>query len=98
MTATTATTARSYAPTRVIPHSVIDGALCRDVNPDLFFPPDQDLRGRPQWTPSPAIAICRRCPVIESCRKDALSVVGLHGVWGGLTEGQRDKIRAEGQP
>jgi WhiB family transcriptional regulator, redox-sensing transcriptional regulator len=36
--------------------------------------------------------ICLQCPVIEQCRERALDHRESYGVWGGLSEGERDKI------
>lgn len=54
------------------------------------------------WHPSPgdnnstgtlrAIEICRGCPVRENCLEDAMTR-REHGIWGGMTETQRAKLR-----
>ncbi|KAA3425055.1 redox-responsive transcriptional regulator WhiB3, partial [Mycobacterium tuberculosis] len=36
--------------------------------------------------------MCRRCPVIEACRSHALEVGEPYGVWGGLSESERDLL------
>jgi WhiB family redox-sensing transcriptional regulator len=36
--------------------------------------------------------VCRRCPVLEQCRLHALSAHEPYGVWGGLSESERDEI------
>ena len=36
--------------------------------------------------------VCRACPVIEQCRRHALSAHEPYGVWGGLSESERDEI------
>ena len=36
--------------------------------------------------------MCRRCPVIEQCRSHALEVREPYGVWGGLSESERDML------
>lgn len=40
-----------------------------------------------------AKAICRRCPVVERCLQWALDTGEEFGVWGGLSEGERRKLR-----
>ena len=42
-----------------------------------------------------AKAVCAACPVIEQCRKHSLKVREPYGVWGGLTEDDREAIYAE---
>ncbi len=36
--------------------------------------------------------MCRRCPVIEQCRSHALEVGEPYGIWGGLSETERDML------
>ena len=36
--------------------------------------------------------VCRRCPVIEECRRHALATHEPYGVWGGLSESEREDI------
>jgi WhiB family redox-sensing transcriptional regulator len=36
--------------------------------------------------------MCRRCPVIDECRSHALEVGEPYGVWGGLSESERDLL------
>lgn len=62
-------------------------AACRDVDPELFFPPG---------TTGPALRqireakqVCRRCPVQVSCLQFALETGEDFGIWGGTTEDER---------
>ena len=58
---------------------------CRGVNPDIFYPvSDQEAEE--------ARAICRNCPVLESCLEWALSNRERDGVWGGATERERRRM------
>src|SRR6476661_6133105 len=42
--------------------------------------------------------ICSGCPVLDRCRAHALAVHEPYGVWGGLSESERDEIvRAKGR-
>lgn len=59
-------------------------ANCRDCDPDALF-----VRGAAQRQ---AAAICDDCPVLLTCRADALDNKVEFGVWGGLTERQRRAI------
>jgi hypothetical protein len=69
------------------PEWMVD-ARCRGINPDLFHPEQGDNAGF-----ASAKAICAACGVREECLAYALDNVEQHGVWGGLTESERRKIR-----
>jgi WhiB family redox-sensing transcriptional regulator len=40
-----------------------------------------------------AKALCRDCPVLQNCRLHALQVREPYGVWGGMTEHEREELR-----
>lgn len=61
-------------------------ALCAQVDPDAFFPENGG-------STRAARQICGMCPVLEECREHALATDELWGVWGGLTESARLKLR-----
>lgn len=63
-------------------------AACAGTSPSLFFPE----RGQSN---TKAKAICAGCPVREPCLEDALVRGEEFGIWGGLTETERRKIRRE---
>jgi len=73
--------------------SWLQSAACTDADPDLFFPVSTVGRSRRQI--AGAQAVCRRCPVLESCRTWALANPQLaeFGVWGGMTERERRTAR-----
>lgn len=60
-------------------------AACRGKGPADWFPE----RGQ---TLAPALAVCAGCPVADRCRDTALAG-GEKGVWGGLSEVQRRRLR-----
>jgi WhiB family redox-sensing transcriptional regulator len=61
----------------------------------LFFHPE-GLRGPVRASRDAAAkAICRTCPLIAECRTGALERREGHGVWGGLTEADRQVIWGE---
>ena len=64
-------------------------AICRDEDPELFFP--VGTSGPALLQIAEAKTVCRRCPVIEQCRTWALDT-GQAGVWGGTSEDERDAI------
>lgn len=66
---------------------VWDGALCAQVDPELFFPE----KGQPS---GPARQVCAACPVREQCL-DVFGDLLDFGVVGGLTEKQRRARRIE---
>ena len=79
------------------------GLPCQDpdVDPDLFFPATVWLRGSvPRETPTQAAqialakALCSRCPAIAACGAWAIKH-GEFGIWGGLSEGDRGRLRKQ---
>ncbi len=61
-------------------------AACRDLDTDIFFPVTDEEAG-------PAREICASCPVREQCLEFALATRQDDGVWGGLTETERRRLR-----
>ena len=60
-------------------------AACRGVDPDVFYPTTDD-------EVEEAKAICRACPVRETCLEYALANRERDGVWGGATERERRRM------
>lgn len=65
-------------------------AACRDVDPELFFPPLGD-----RYAAADAREVCARCPVRDACLEWAMDAGVEYGVWGGLTGHERKALRAE---
>lgn len=66
-------------------------ALCREVDPDLFFGDRGD-----DSTVADAIKVCEMCPVKAQCLEWALSYserADMYGVFGGLGSVKRQEIR-----
>jgi WhiB family redox-sensing transcriptional regulator len=63
---------------------------CRDADPRLFFHPEGERGPARRERDAAARAICSSCPVLEQCRTHALAVREPYGVWGGLTEDDRE--------
>ncbi|MCL4433358.1 MAG: WhiB family transcriptional regulator [Actinobacteria bacterium] len=61
-------------------------ANCAGVDPDLFFPE----RGA---STREAKAVCRGCIVREDCLEYAICHSEKFGIWGGLSERERRRIR-----
>ena len=57
-------------------------AICRQVDPELWFPGEGD-------NPRDAKRICARCPVRDACLEYALAHDERFGVWGGLSGRER---------
>ncbi|MBC2682185.1 WhiB family transcriptional regulator [Corynebacterium anserum] len=65
---------------------------CRGTDSSVFFHPDGE-RGRARaMREHRAKAICAQCPVLQSCRAHALSVGEPYGIWGGMSESEREAI------
>lgn len=62
---------------------------CREADPEQWYPE----KGFPTRY---AKAICRRCPVRARCLKNALDTREPWGIWGGLTEHERQAILRKG--
>ena len=66
-------------------------AVCRDEDPELFFPIGNT--GPALLQIEQAKAVCRRCPVIQECLTWALESGQDAGVWGGLSEDERRALK-----
>lgn len=65
-----------------------DFANCRGVDPDLFFPE----RGA---STREAREVCKGCVVREDCLEYSLAKGEKFGIWGGLSERERRRIRRQ---
>lgn len=64
--------------------------LCRGVDSSMFFHPDGE-RGRARsQRETRAKEMCGKCPVLTQCRNHALSVAEPYGIWGGMSEAERE--------
>jgi WhiB family transcriptional regulator, redox-sensing transcriptional regulator len=63
-----------------------DLALCSQTDPQAFFP-EQGGSTRS------AKRICGRCEVKAECLDYALAHDERHGIWGGLTDRERQKLK-----
>ncbi len=59
---------------------------CRHVDPELFFPGQGE-------DASAAKKVCAGCPVRDQCLAFALENGVKHGIWGGLSERERRRLR-----
>jgi WhiB family redox-sensing transcriptional regulator len=67
-------------------------AACREADPDLFFHPWGERDPRRSRREAAAKAVCARCPVQQTCADQALATYEAYGVWGGLSEHEREQI------
>lgn len=68
------------------PEPWTEAALCAQTDPEAFFP---DKGGSTR----DAKAVCRRCDVRDECLAFALRHDERFGIWGGLSERERRKLK-----
>jgi WhiB family redox-sensing transcriptional regulator len=68
-------------------------AICKDTDPDLFFP--VGTTGHALVQIARAKEVCGECPVRANCLDYALETNQDAGIWGGLAEEERRMIRRE---
>jgi WhiB family redox-sensing transcriptional regulator len=68
-------------------------SACRDTDPELFFPIGTTGAAVEQITV--AKSLCARCTVRAECLEFAFETQQESGVWGGLTEDERRKLRKD---
>ncbi|MGW3269057.1 WhiB family transcriptional regulator [Streptomyces sp. NPDC001056] len=83
----------SYAPSADLPVNTNwrEYGACTREDPDLFFPIGNT--GPALLQIDEAKAVCHRCPVLERCASWALEMGEAHGVWGGMSEDDRRRIK-----
>ena len=69
----------------------LEGA-CRRVSPEVFFHPEGERGTARRSRDTAAKQVCLGCPVLVQCREHALAVREPYGVWGGLTEDEREAV------
>ena len=65
-----------------------DLAACADIGGDLWFPEKGE-------SAEPAKAVCAICPSRLPCREYSLQRNETFGVWGGLAEADRRRLRRQ---
>jgi len=66
-------------------------SACRDTDPDVFFPIGSTGPALEQI--ETARRICAACTVRDECLEFALATNQEAGIWGGITEEERRKLR-----
>jgi WhiB family redox-sensing transcriptional regulator len=67
-------------------------AACRGLPSDVFFHPDRERGPVRSRRTQIAKSICAACPVAAACLAHALEVREPYGVWGGLSEDEREEL------
>ena len=65
---------------------------CRSMDPEMFFHPDGERGPRRRNRENAAKAVCASCPVMKICRDQAIALQEPYGIWGGLSEDDREAI------
>jgi WhiB family redox-sensing transcriptional regulator len=68
-----------------------DFALCAETDPEAFFPEKGGSTRN-------AKMVCARCPVRRDCLETALDRDERFGIWGGLSERERRRLRRRANP
>jgi WhiB family redox-sensing transcriptional regulator len=63
-----------------------DAALCAQVGDDIFFPEKGGSTRDPK-------RVCRACPVRAECLEYALEHDERFGIWGGMSERERRRLK-----
>ena len=87
--------ARGEQPTRkYVPARWTEYALCKGLDSNWFF--GDDRGNSPHVTR--AKKICHDCPAKDECLTLALETGERHGIWGGMTVGQRRRLGTNRTP
>ena len=65
-------------------------AACQGSDARLFFGPEKERIRDREAREGAAKRVCATCPVLRECRNHALQTPELFGVWGGLSETDRE--------
>jgi WhiB family redox-sensing transcriptional regulator len=68
-------------------------AACRGMDSSVFYCPTGERGPRRREREERARKICAACPVRQECAGMALTTKEEYGIWGGLSEGDRNTRR-----
>ncbi|MDV7088937.1 WhiB family transcriptional regulator [Rhodococcus opacus] len=68
-------------------------ARCKIMDTDAFYSPDDEGKGPRVRRERVAKQMCNECVVQIRCRMHALLTAEQYGVWGGLSESERRRVR-----
>lgn len=81
--------------TSVIEQTWQHDADCRGAQREYFFPPASgERRDERERREQRAKSVCAECPVRAPCLDYALARNETHGIWGGRTELERQRLAA----
>jgi len=86
------------ANTRRLPVPVVEvwdwqlQGACRGMDSAVFFHPEGERGQARADREQQAKQVCLNCPVLQQCRRHALLVREPYGVWGGLSESEREHM------
>lgn len=80
----------NWADTDVTELSWQERALCAQTDPEAFYPEHNDRRSA-----LVAKAVCRVCEVRSECLEYALEHNERFGIWGGLSERERRRLKRQ---
>jgi WhiB family redox-sensing transcriptional regulator len=66
-------------------------AACQSTEATAFFAPDSERIREREKREAVAKKVCAQCPVQKACLEHALSVPEQFGIWGGMTELERQE-------
>jgi WhiB family transcriptional regulator, redox-sensing transcriptional regulator len=66
-------------------------ASCQAAEATAFFAPDSERIREREKREAAAKRVCSQCPVRQACLEHALTVPEQFGIWGGLTELERQE-------
>ncbi|HEX5543632.1 MAG TPA: WhiB family transcriptional regulator [Micromonospora sp.] len=76
---------------RAVPAFVLDGpAACSGMPTKVFFPEPESPAALRK-----ARRVCLRCPLYAPCGRWAVETGQQFGVWGGMSRGERERVRGE---
>jgi WhiB family transcriptional regulator, redox-sensing transcriptional regulator len=84
-----------------LPHVLVQNwdwqqnAACKGTDTEQFYNPDRARGPNKRAREAAAKAICRGCPVLQSCLNWALTYGEPYGVWGGTTPEERAEFRTD---
>lgn len=74
-----------------------DRAECLNEDPEMFFPVASETTARGRAEVELAKEVCRRCGVRPECLAYAIINEYDHGVFGGLSENERKRLKRKGR-
>lgn len=71
-----------------------DKGACTEADQPLFYHPENERGSTRLARANAAKAICRDCPIRQTCREQSLANRESHGTWGALSEDERSMLLA----